>query len=157
MAKVNNLAYDYTEYDLKEEPKLRPKIKHIKNLKLKPRVSAAIRYTITGFITAVLLLAIVFGRVELSKIYSEQTKLQTELSQLNEANLSLKSELESKTGLSQVEEYAEKTLGLQKLDKSQVEYVEVKTDAVVEPVETDENIFVAIKKWFSNVLEYIGA
>lgn len=157
MAKINNLAYDYTEYDQMAEPKSHPKIKHIRNLKLQPKVSAAVRYTITGFIATLLLMAIVFGRVELSKIYSEQTQLQTELSQLNEANLSLKSEIESKTGLSQVEEYAEKTLGLQKLDKSQVEYVEVKTDAVIEPVETDENIFVAIKKWFENVLEYIGA
>ncbi len=157
MAKINNLAYDYSEYDQMAEPKFRPKIKHIRNLKLQPRASKSIRITITGFITALLLMAIVFGRVELSKIYSEQSDLQSELSQLTEANLSLKSELESKTGLSQVEEYAEKTLGLQKLDKSQVEYVEVKTDAVIEPVETDENIFVAIKKWFQNVLEYIGA
>ena len=157
MAKINNLAYDYSEYDRLPERQPAPEIKHKRNLKLKPRVSAALRYTITGTVAALLLLAIVFGKVELSKIYSEQSKLQTELSQLNEDNLSLKSELDSKTGLSQVEEYAENNLGLQKLDKSQVEYVEVKTDDVIEAVDTNENIFVSIKKWFSNVLEYIGA
>ncbi len=156
MAKNNNLAYDY-DNDQAQEQQLKPKIKHIKNLRLKPRVSAAIKYTITGIVSGLLLLAIVFGRVELSKIYSEQSDLQAELSQLTEANMGLKSELDSKTGLSQVEEYAEKTLGLQKLDKSQVEYVEVKTDEVIESVKTDDNIFVAIKKWFKNVLEYIGA
>lgn len=156
MAKINNLAYDY-DGDQDQEQQLKPKIKHKRNLKLKPKVSTAIKYTVTGSVAAMLLLAIVFGRVELSKIYSEQSDLQTELSQLTEANLGLKSELDSKTGLSQVEEYAEKTLGLQKLDKSQVEYVEVKTDEVIESVKTDDNIFVAIKKWFKNVLEYIGA
>lgn len=156
MAKINNLAYDYDSVQAQElQPK--PKIKHKRNLKLKPKVSAAIKYTVTGAVAGLLLLAIVFGRVELSKIYSEQSDLQTELSQLTEANLGLKSELDSKTGLSQVEEYAEKNLGLQKLDKSQVEYVEVKTDEVIESVKTDDNIFVAIKKWFKNVLEYIGA
>ena len=156
MAKNNNLAYDY-DSDQAQEQQLKPKIKHKKNLRLKPRVSAAIKYTVTGIISGLMLLAIVFGRVELSKIYSEQSDLQAELSQLTEANMGLKSELDSKTGLSQVEEYAEKTLGLQKLDKSQVEYVEVKTDEVIESVKTDDNIFVAIKKWFKNVLEYIGA
>ncbi|MCD7727014.1 MAG: hypothetical protein LUH57_01505 [Ruminococcus sp.] len=156
MAKIGNVAYDYdSEQSLDLQPK--PKIRHILNQKLKPKASTAIKYTITGTIAGLLLLAIVFGRVELSKIYSEQSDLQSELSELTEANASLKSELESKTGLSQVEEYAEQTLGLQKLDKSQVEYVEVDTDEVVESVKTEDNVFVAIEKWFNDVLEYIGA
>ncbi len=156
MAKINNLAYDYDSDQLQEQQQ-RPKIKHKRNLKLRPKVSTAIKYTVRGTVAGILLLAIVFGKVELSKIYSEQSELQTELSQLTEANMGLKSELDSKTGLSQVEEYAQKTLGLQKLDKSQVEYVEVKTEEVIESVNAEDNIFVAIKKWFKNVLEYIGA
>lgn len=156
MAKINNLAYDYTEYEVLPEENPKP-IEHRRNLKLKPRVSTALRLIITGTVAGFMLFAMVFGKVELSKVYSEQSELQEQLSQLNEDNLSLKSELDAKTGLSQVEEYAENTLGLQKLDKSQVEYVEVETDDVIEAVDKDENIFVSIKKWFSDVLEYIGA
>lgn len=83
--------------------------------------------------------------------------MQTELAQLTNENISLESELASKTGLTKVEEYAEKELGLQKLDKSQIEYVEVEKETVAEVVDSDDaNMFVKIKRWFSGVLEYIG-
>lgn len=158
MAKTNNLAYDYAAYDLDERNLPKPKIKHKRNLKLQPKAASAMKFTILGFIGLALLCAMVFGQVELSEVYSEQSSLTAELAKLNDENLSLESELESKTGLTQVEEYAEKKLGLQKLDKSQVEYVEVENDSVAEVVETeDDNIFVSVKKWFKGVLEYFGA
>ncbi len=158
MAKTNNLAYDYAAYDLDERSLPKPKIKHKRNLKLQPKAASAMKFTILGFIGLALLCSMVFGQVELSEVYSEQSSLAAELSKLKDENLSLESELESKTGLTQVEEYAEKKLGLQKLDKSQIEYVEVENDSVAEVVETeDDNIFVSVKKWFRGVLEYFGA
>lgn len=158
MAKVNNLAYDYAAYDSDEANLPKPKIKHKRNLKIQPKAAFAIKITISVFIGLALLCSFVFGQVELSEIYSEQSSLTEELSKLQDENLSLESELESRTGLTQVEEYAEKNLGLQKLDKSQIEYVEVENDSVAEVVETeDDNIFVSIKKWFKSVLEYFGA
>lgn len=99
----------------------------------------------------------IYGRVELSSLYTQQANMQTELTQLTNENISLESELASKTGLTKVEEYAEKELGLQKLDKSQIEYVEVEKETVAEVVDSDDaNMFVKIKRWFSGVLEYIG-
>lgn len=158
MAKINNLAYDYAAYDSDELNLPKPKIKHKRNLKLKPKAAFAMKLTILGFIGLALLCSFVFGQVELSEVYSEQSSLSKQLEKLQDENMSLESELESKTGLTQVEEYAEKNLGLQKLDKSQIEYVEVKNDSVAEVVETeDDNIFVSIKKWFRSVLEYFGA
>ncbi len=158
MAKINNLAYDYTAYDLDENNLPKPEIKHKRNLKLQPKAAFAMKFTILGFISLALLCSIVFGQVELSEVYSEQSILSEELAKLKDENLSLESELESKTGLTQIEEYAEKNLGLQKLDKSQIEYVEVENDSVAEVVETeDDNIFVSVTKWFKSVLEYFGA
>ena len=158
MAKTNNLAYDYAAYDLDERSLPKPKIKHNRNLKLQPKAASAMKFTILVFIGLALLCSMVFGQVELSEVYSEQSSLAAELSKLKDENLSLESELESKTGLTQVEEYAEKKLGLQKLDKSQIEYVEGENDSVAEVVETeDDNIFVSVKKWFRGVLEYFGA
>ena len=99
----------------------------------------------------------IYGHVELSSLYAQQAEMQEELTQLNNENISLESELASKTGLTKVEEYAEKELGLQKLDKSQIEYVEVEKDTVAEVIDSDNaNIFVKISRWFSDVLEYIG-
>ena len=59
--------------------------------------------------------------------------------------------------MSKVEEYAENELGLNKLDKSQIEYVTVEADSVAKVVKAeDDNVFVKIKHWISSVLEYIG-
>ncbi len=158
MANINNLAYDYAAYDSDESNLPKPKIKHKRNLKLLPKAAFAMKCTILGFIGLALLCSFVFGQVELSEVYSEQSDLTAELVKLQDENLSLESELESRTGLTQVEEYAENNLGLQKLDKSQIEYVEVENESVAEVVETeDDNIFVSIKKWLKSVLEYFGA
>ena len=158
MAKTNNLAYDYAAYDSDESSLPKPKIKHKRNLKIQPKAAFAMKFTILGFISLALLSAFVFGQVELSKVYSEQSSLTEELAKLQDENMSLETELESRTGLTQVEEYAEEKLGLQKLDKSQIEYVEVESDSIAEVVETeDDNIFVSIKKWFMSVLEYFRA
>ena len=100
----------------------------------------------------------IYGRVELSSLYTQQSELEAQLTQLTNENISLESELAQKTGLTKVEEYAENELGLQKLDKSQIEYVEIEGDTVAEVVAPeDTNIFVKIKRWFSDLLEYIGA
>ena len=59
--------------------------------------------------------------------------------------------------MTKVEEYARNELGLVKLDKSQIEYVEVNNEAVANVIEQkDRSVFVRIKNWFVSVLEYIG-
>lgn len=156
MAKINeNLAYDYSAYDEKIESLPEPKIKHKKNLKLIPKPSSAFKFIFFAVTSIVMLSAIVFGQVELSEIYSEQSQMTEELNKLKDENLSLESEFESNTSLTQVENYATKKLGLRKLDKSQIEYVEVPSDKVIEVVTPEDNsIFSSIKSWFNDVLEY---
>ena len=41
------------------------------------------------------------------------------------------------------------------LSKSQIEYVQIQTDDVVEIPEEEQNIFVRIKIWFDNLVEYL--
>ena len=107
---------------------------------------------------AVVLGTMIYGRVEISSLCSEQTRQEEQLAQLQGENVSLQSELAQKTNMSKVEEYAENELGLKKLDKSQIEYVTVDSDSVAKVVKAeDDNVFVKIKHWFSSVLEYIGA
>ena len=157
MAKMNNLAFDYSAYDaevLAEEKK----IKHRHNTDLLKRKNSVARMLGLAFVAMTLMFFMIYGKVELSSLYEKQAQMEAELSQLVNENISLESELATKTGLSKVEEYAEKELGLQKLDKSQIEYVEIEKDTVAEVIEPEnENVFVKIKNWFSNALEYIGA
>lgn len=156
MAKTNNLAYDFSRYDETEENNHR-KIKHKTNPASKKTLSG-IKTLAIAAVAFALFCSMIYGRVELSSLYTKQSELQAQLTQLQNENISLESELAQKTGLTKVEEYAENELGLQKLDKSQIEYVEIEKSKVAEVVAPEEtNIFVKIKRWFSEVLEYMGA
>ena len=137
MAKVHNLAFDYSAYDNAQEAEAQRAIKYKKNPALKQKTISVVAVT---------------------SLCSEQTRQEEQLAQLQGENVSLQSELAQKTNMSKVEEYAENELGLKKLDKSQIEYVTVESDSVAKVVKAeDDNVFVKIKHWFSSVLEYIGA
>ncbi|WP_295211045.1 cell division protein FtsL [Ruminococcus sp.] len=157
MAKVHNLAYDYSIYDNAEEQAVR-EIKYKKNPAAKQKKTSVVKIMAVCMLALAIFGAMIFGKVEISSLCSEQTKQLEQLEQLQGENVSLQSELAQKTNMSKVEEYAENELGLKKLDKSQIEYVTVDSDSVAKVVKTEEsNVFVKIKRWFSSVLEYIGA
>lgn len=67
-------------------------------------------------LVAVVLGTMIYGRVEISSLCSEQTRQEEQLAQLQGENVSLQSELAQKTNMSKVEEYAENELGLKKLE-----------------------------------------
>ena len=141
MAKVHNLAFDYSAYDNAQEAEAQRAIKYKKNPALKQKTVSVVAVICICLLVAVVLGTMIYGRVELQG-----------------ENVSLQSELAQKTNMSKVEEYAENELGLKKLDKSQIEYVTVESDSVAKVVKAeDDNVFVKIKHWFSSVLEYIGA
>ncbi len=135
-----------------------PKIRHKRNPKPKKLAILKVVKPLTGTILAfALAMGMIYGKVELSRITNEQSELKSELAQLQENNLSLESELESKTSIVKVEEYAENVLGLIKLDKSQIEYIEIENKNKIEvDEEKDESFIESVKKWFDGVLEYIG-
>jgi cell division protein FtsL len=156
MAKNHNLAFDYSEYDRAEEQQERV-IRHKANPNGAENKRPSAVSIFMAVVVAVLFAAMVFGRVEVSGLYTQRAELQSELTQLQSENVSLESELAKKTNMSAVEDYAENTLGLKKLDKSQIEYVEVNTDTVAEIVsEEDTSVFLKIKQWFVSVKEYLG-
>lgn len=156
MAKSHNLAYDYSAYD-EQELVVSEKIKYRRNTAARHKKNSTLKLIGLAVAALALMCSMIYGRVELSSLYTQQANMEAELTQLTNDNISLESELAAKTGLTKVEEYAQKELGLQKLDKSQIEYVEVEKETVAEVVNSDDaNVFVKIKRWFSGVLEYIG-
>ena len=59
--------------------------------------------------------------------------------------------------MTKVEEYARNELGLQKLDKSQIEYIEIETPSVAEVKGGDkEDAFARFKRWIDRASEYLG-
>lgn len=154
MPKVYNLAYDYSP--LEEGAVADRDIEHKKNTDTAKKFFS-LKFVVLCALVCTLLCVMIYEKVQISGLCAEQTQLQSELTELHEGNASLESELAQKTSMTKVEEYAEKELGLVKLDRNQIEYVEVDSTPVASVVGTkDRSIFVRIKNWFVSVLEYIG-
>ena len=74
---------------------------------------------------------------------------------LQSEKVRMQSEIEEKMALKNVEDYAENVLGLKKLDKSQIEYIKIQSEDVVQiPVE-EQSFFSKLKDALHNIVEYI--
>ena len=148
MAKVHNLAYNYEAFE-EDEAVVGREIEHKKNT-ASAKKFFSLKFLILCSLVCALLCVMIYEKVQISGLCAEQTELQ-------DGNTSLESELAQKTSMTKVEEYARNELGLIKLEKSQIEYVEVDNDAVANVIEQkDRSVFVRIKNWFVSMLEYIG-
>lgn len=160
MAQRGNLAYDLSVYEpkKKQQPEAQEaRISHKKNPAPVRRQSPLKLFTKAAFIFGVMC-AVLYGKVESNSLFNEIHSLEQELKDLQGENITLAAEYESRTSLKNVEDYAENVLGLKKLDKSQIEYVELPGERVIEIVETEQkNIFIIIRNKINELREYLGA
>lgn len=148
----NNLAYDLTKYEdvaPEKAPKIRIHRRRAENTGSVPSLIAL------AAAVGILLGAVIYGKVEEASIHAEITAQTKYVDMLYSENARMRTELEEKTALKSVETYVEDVLGMQKLDKSQIEYVSISNGSVVDIPETEDNIFVRIKHTLSDFLEYI--
>lgn len=148
----NNLAYDLTKYEdvaPEKAPKIRVRRQKAEN------VGSAPKLIVTTVAAGALLGAVIYGKVENTAIHSEIAAQSQYVEMLASENVRMQSELEEKTALKSVENYAEQILGMQKLDKSQIEYVSISNGNVADIPEDNENIFVRIKHSFDDFVEYL--
>ncbi len=161
MAAQGNLAYDLSMYEPKKktapEAQAEPKIE-VKTNSAPVRRTSPFSFFMKATLILAVLCAVLYGKVESNRLFNEITALEAQLSALQTENITLAAEYEAATSVKNVEDYAQNVLGLQKLDKSQIEYVELEGDTVIEVVEAENrNIFVMIEGWFADLCEYLGA
>ena len=156
-----NLAYDSdseNNYDLNKYRNLgtveTPQEIIEKNQNLKQKNidrMATVRIIALALFALAILFSVVYGKVQVSDIYSQINAQKSELNVAESENARLKAELESYTSLRNIEEYAEE-IGLKKLDKAQIWYVDIQQEDVVKIPEKNENFFVkirsAVRKFF---------
>ncbi len=147
----NNLAYDLTKYE-DVSPEKAPKIRVRRRRSDTGSVPKIILITASA---GLMLGAVIYGKVENAAIHTEIADKTEYVEMLASENVRMQSEIEGKTALSSIEDYAENILGMQKLDKSQVEYVSISNGSSADIPEEEDNIFVRIKNSFFDFLEYI--
>lgn len=103
----------------------------------------------------VMLCAVIYGRVQRDQLFNDVAAATAKMDRLESEKNRMQVEIEANMSMKNVEEYAENELKLEKLDKSQIEYVKIQTGDVVEISDNDKNIFVRIKDAFNDFMEYI--
>lgn len=109
---------------------------------------------LASVLAAILLGLVIYSLDRRSTMYSEVTALNNELTLAQAENVRLQSELEGKISAKNVEDYAENVLGMKKIDSSQIKYIEIQTDDVVNIPEQDEGILDKIGNFFDSCVEY---
>jgi uncharacterized protein HemX len=152
----SNTAYDLSKYE-NAAPKLtREEKSKIKVKKATPATTGSPLKIIALTVAVGLMLGLViYAKVENAAIHTEINAETKAVDILRSENVRMQTEIESKSALKSVEEYAENVLGMQKLDKSQIEYLSLENGNVVDIPDNDENLFVKIKRVFENFVEYL--
>jgi cell division protein FtsL len=105
---------------------------------------------------------IVYNNIQLHEVTGEINRLSTEIRRLENENMHLTSRLENTISLHVIADIAQRELGLQKLDKYQIEYVVIFKENTIELTrQTPRDNFAArlsygVKDMFRHIKEYIG-
>lgn len=151
-----NAAYDLSKYE-NAAPKLTDGEKSkivVRRAKPKPTASAP-KILITAVMAVLVLSLVVYPKVQQATVMSDINKLNEQVMILESENVRMQTAIESKSALKAVEDYAVDVLGMQKLDKSQIEYLSIENGNVIDIPEENENFFVKIKHSFEDFLEYL--
>lgn len=149
----SNLAYDFSRYEYAEEQAEQEK--KIRVRKRYMQEGNAAKIFLAAAALCALLCFVIYGNVETNSLYNQIAATKSEIDAIASDNVRMQSEIEGKTSLKTVEYYAENVLGMQKLDSSQKEYIEIENGSAVEIPDASQNIFVKIKNKFYEVVEYL--
>lgn len=157
MAERNtNLAYDISRYETIEA--VRREAPAIRSQRAaKPSLTPITMVSVAMVIGIGLMLTMfVSSKADIAAVHADIVAAKEEVQELQQENSRMKTELEQKSSQKTVEAYAEDILGMQKLDKSQIEYVSLEGGNMVEISEKDESFIAKVKGFFNGLLEYIG-
>lgn len=127
-ANKGNEAYDLSLFEAKPAKvvELKPNKKMQKAQQRKNAIQSLLNTSATLLISACVIAVMglmIFNRVELTKMDRSIDQKQQQLVVLQSENTRLTDELARKTTTKQVEDYASNTLGMQKMEASQIEYI----------------------------------
>ncbi|MBE6901710.1 MAG: hypothetical protein E7478_04490 [Ruminococcaceae bacterium] len=162
----SNLAYDLSRFDVeeqerqnehrrKEQEKVKQEIRM--NSRSVSRSGSRIKLLLGVGLVFAALCAVNFQLTTSDDWARKVTDQQAALTAAQEENSLLQSRLESKVNISYIEEYATTQLGMAKVTNSQIQYLSVNTEDLIE-VEPDggDSLFDGVSRWFGDMLEYIG-
>ncbi len=123
-----SVGYDLSRFDQ------RPRVREVRRREAasprerqraaeRPRVSAAT--LILGGIAALCAVLLLYNEMQMTVLNDQIDTLKDEYTELVNQGVKLRTQYESRYDLTEIEEYAQAKLGMTKMDRSQMEYVEI--------------------------------
>ncbi len=134
-------------------------IKSIRGKKSEKAKVPYIKYAIIAVCFFAALIAIIFLNMQSAELAAENSRLKTQMSELVDEEKSLNAKREQMYNLEYVEDYAVNVLGMVKLDKTNISYVELSNEErvrIAEPEQNDSTVLSGISRTFNILLEYLN-
>ncbi len=162
----SNLAYDLSKFDVQEQEKHNSRRREEQEkAKQEIRMNSRSVSRSGSRVKVILAAGAVFGALCIVNIQNTNaydwnrmvTEQQAALTAAQEENSLLQSRLDSKVNIGYIEEFATTELGMTKVNSTQVKYLSVNTEALIEvDADNDNSIFGGVGDWFGDMMEYIG-
>lgn len=159
-----NLAYKLPEQS--DEPIVRPQKRKVKVYNKRNREQMLYRSKIMRRICVIVLLALSAGFmiskfVTVNETEQEIASLQKQLTELEAATSQMVFDMEQSVDLAEIEKEATNRLGMQRPEKHQMIYVNVKRDDMTEKTADEvegfgNEVWSALKKFGGNIVEYFS-
>jgi len=149
-----NTDYDYG-YETESQPQLAPVQRPEITVKQNEVKSGSVfSIILVAVLASVLLGSVIYTLDRRNTVYNEVSALNRELNLAEAENVRLQSELENKMSAKNVEDYAENVLGMQRMDSSQIKYIKIQTDDVVNIPKQKQSFGAKVKELFDSCVEY---
>ena len=119
-----------------------------------PKRMTTLRIVLVGAVTVALIGMVIYGKVQANELYTEVRRLQAQYDDIVAQNVSMRSEMEGKMTVKNIEEYAENVLGLKQLDQSQIQYIQIQTEDEVTITEPETNWLVTVNDFLSDIWNF---
>ena len=149
--KLDNFAAK-TEQQHDEELKTRS-LRVIKNRR-KQKSVAPVKFILDAVAVIAVALIMIYSQVVLTELTAEVNSYESKISALDTERMRLEGELEASTSIKTLEETAEKSLGLSKIDSSQIEYVNLTGEDEISVAKTSGKYL--IEQYWNDFIEFIA-
>ena len=154
MAPLRQEDYFYEDYNYSTVPKNAPKVtKNREPKKAKVNVKKTKNNIFLGTSIFIVALTIVLRYAMINNMNMENIRLKEELNTINNVNAQLQLAAERQVNLSEIEEYAKNSLGLQKPQNYQIEYINLDKEDLIDNKVVTENK-TGIKEILLNIVEF---
>ncbi|WP_294752180.1 hypothetical protein [uncultured Ruminococcus sp.] len=135
---------------MRDEAERKQEIRMTKN---EARSGSLMMIIFVSVLAAALLGSVIYSLDKRNTMYNKVFALNEKLESTAAENVRLQSELEGKVSAKSIEEYA-KSLGMEKINSSQINYIKIQTGDVVTIPEKEKGLISKIKSFFDRCVEY---